>query len=173
MAEKEDMSEVRLFPTGSRFINGLSSSYDCESYPDKLQGVITEEELHQIMNRLNDTIISYWPCHPCLIFAYICAPCAICPCFPPNICVAEAEKHAHHMLEQVSLRSRYYDQRISFHLIKKCCTSYISIVFPKVKPESASLLSNDKVLLIPAVAVSGDERSDLEAPLLVSHMKNR
>lgn len=122
--------EFHLYSNGMRFLNGLSSSYSMR-YSDELEGIVVEDDLKTIINRLNDTIVRFWPCVPCLVFGFCCAPCAIFPFFPPNICVGEAEKQARNYLKQVSLKAIYYDRQISFELKKgNCMTSYISVSYP-------------------------------------------
>lgn len=128
----EERVEVRLLPVGSRYINGLSSSYDSDTYPIALMGIVPPEELKSVMNSLNETISSFWPCQTCLMISYVCAPCTLLPFFPTNICVSEAEKAAVRFLEHTSSRRKFYDQRVEFRLEKRplCCQSFVVVSFP-------------------------------------------
>ena len=128
---QDQFDEYKLYPNGKMFFNGLSNSYD-DGYDSKLQGVLTEEELSHVIKTLNETIQKFWPCQPCYLFGVICAPLTLIPCFPTNYCLAAADKAAHEFLEQVSLKARYYDRRITFRLVKVgcCCKSYVSLTFP-------------------------------------------
>eukprot|EP01038_Epipyxis_sp_PR26KG_P013246 gene13246-17752_t len=90
---------VRLKSKGARFINGVSSSYD-DQYSPQLEGVISEEELRDIVARLNDTLLSFWPCNVCLIFGFVCSPFTCgASLLCPRICVSEAEKKSLIFLE--------------------------------------------------------------------------
>jgi hypothetical protein len=124
-----DEVNVRLPPNGKQFINGLSSSYACE-YDDRLHGIIDEEELRGVVTKINSAIQEFWPCDMCLYFGMCCAPFTVIPWFPTNICMNEVERHVLNTLEQVSLRSKYYDRRIVFSLERRCCASNILITFP-------------------------------------------
>ena len=57
---------VRLQAIGMRFINGVSNTYD-PGFPDELEGIMAMEDFTYAMNRINDTLIAYWPCTTCFI----------------------------------------------------------------------------------------------------------
>jgi hypothetical protein len=125
----EEVIKVKMKPNGRQFINGLSSSYE-STYDERLRGIMDEDELKNVIQRLNHSIQEFWPCDACLYFGICCAPCTLFPCFPTNICMNEVEKHATSTLEQISLRSKYYDRRIEFRLEKKVCSSQVVISIP-------------------------------------------
>ena len=128
----EKYEEYKLYPKGNRFINGLSNIYD-DSYDPSLEGNLSEEELAIVIKNLNEAIQKFWPCQPCFLFGVICAPLTIIPCFPTNYCIHSAEKAAHDILEQISLKAKFYDRRITFRLVKVgccCCSSYVALRYP-------------------------------------------
>ena len=67
---------LRVPCTGRPFVlNGIAKSYSESHYPPVLKGVVSRDELRAIVSRLNDILLSYWPCGPCYYFGYICIPC--------------------------------------------------------------------------------------------------
>jgi hypothetical protein len=133
--------EVRLLPRGQWYVNGISSSYE-SVYNPVLVGIITEEELRDIISRLNQTLHLYWPCTVVYCTGFICAPftCGASLVFGPQLCISEAETHATRLLEQVSLRSKYFDRDIKFELKKERLRSYVSVSFPATKESELSPL---------------------------------
>ena len=150
-----DMSDhvvYRIPSTGKQFIlNGIAKSYSENIYPPQLKGIVSRDELRSIISRLNDTLLSYWPCGPCYYFGYIFIP---CKCLYSNIissswltpvnigtiglslccpyfCVSEAEKSATYFLEQTSLRSKYYERNIVFYIEKGICSSFFAVKVPR------------------------------------------
>jgi hypothetical protein len=118
----QDMSEYTILQcpaSGQHYLNGLSSSYsfnynvsigksskDDEKFSSELvRGVITDKEINDIINRLNEQIISFWPCTTCFLFAYSCIPCTFgFSLMCPNYCISQAEDHAIRLLDNL----RYY-----------------------------------------------------------------
>ena len=115
---------------GKQFLNGIASFYET-SYPHELTGVIAKEEFENIMNTLNDTIISYWPCNTCYMFGYVCAPCtfglSLC-C--PGYCAGMAEQKAHQFMETISLKKKFYEHKVIWKIRKNCISSWVEISFP-------------------------------------------
>ena len=109
----KDLSRVVIArSSGLRFFGGFSSSYAVAK--DGLQqvaGVLTGEEIYQIITSFNEAIQTYWPC----TIVYCIGLC--CPCCP-IMCVAKAEEAGMAMLHQISLREKYYDRQVCFHLVK-------------------------------------------------------
>ena len=58
---------VRARAIGYRYVNGVASSYD-EEYPLELEEIIPKEDYLKTIRKLNNVIISFWPCSPCFIF---------------------------------------------------------------------------------------------------------
>lgn len=137
LINNDDRTIVRLKPTGLRFVNGLSCSYD-KTYPKELNGILTEDEFISLVDKLNDTIQSYWPCTACLVFGIVCIPCTFgLSLLCPRLCVTEAEKYANRMLENASLKAKYYDRKITFSFEKSFFKpTYLTISFPSSLSES-------------------------------------
>ena len=122
--------KIKIPPTGMRFVTGISSSYSTE-YPEELTGKIDKDEYEEILEKLNDVLISYWPCYTWFLCGYLFAPATFGLSFCcPLICVSEAEKKAHRLLERMGYKERYYDQNISFRLNKSFMYSCLEISFP-------------------------------------------
>ena len=117
--------------TSMNFLGGISKSYDENFYSDKLVNIIPKEELKVIVKKANNTLLNYWPCVYCTIAGYACIPCtfglSLC-C--PRLCISEAEKQTSRTLEQISLKSVYYDRKISFYFKNYWCSSSICVEFP-------------------------------------------
>jgi hypothetical protein len=123
------MPEILVRANGTSYVNGMSNSYDA-TYPDELEGVVSESEFTTIIGRVNDAIQEYWPCGLCFALGICCAPCAFLPYFPTQICMSKAEAAGREKLRQISLKSEFYDKKITFSLKKACCKSYIVVSFP-------------------------------------------
>lgn len=133
-------SFTRVFSaaTGKMFVNGISSSYE-EAYSLELQSVLSREEHMDIVNRLNITLSTYWPCGFVYFTGCILAPCTLgLSLLCPMMCVSEAEIHATRLLDNLSLKARYYDRNVSFKLEKGCMTSRFVISFPSEEDCSLS-----------------------------------
>ena len=149
------LSSVRSGPTGKMFVNGISSSYDDKYHPE-LASVLSREEHAEILKRLNTTLATYWPCST----VYLCG-CILIPCtmglslLCPMLCVSEAEIHAKRLLENLSLKKKYFDRNTSFRLEKGCLTSHFVISFP-LSNDQGEYVSEDSRLL-------GGCRGDIES----------
>ncbi len=105
---------VKLKSNGLRFINGVSSSYE-NQYQHALRGVVSESELTDIVTRLNDTLLSFWPCTTCYVFGFVCTPFTFgTSLLCPHYCVSQSDEHANKMLLNVSLKAKYYDRKINY-----------------------------------------------------------
>jgi hypothetical protein len=121
---------IRIPSTGLRHFTGISSSYSTQ-YPPILQGVIPANELLEIVTRLNETIRDYWPCDTCYYFGYGCMLCTVgLSVLIPHYCATHSEKYATAVLRSYSLKARYYDRKIRFQLVKRCCHSFVEIRIP-------------------------------------------
>lgn len=136
--DDETYLTVKLPAVGLKFVNGYSSRYSDE-YDASLSGVVSESELKDIIWRLNDTIISYWPCTTCYVCGFVMTPCTLgASLLLPNYCAAQSEQQANKMLRNVSLRAKFYDRSISFRIVKTCCDSYVEIRYPSHLQDSAA-----------------------------------
>lgn len=148
-------TSYKLKATGQKFINGVSSRYDC-SYSQILENVVSERELNRIIDELNDTLISNWPCNTCYISGYACAPCTLgLSLVLPGHCASLSEQEGQKFLRNVSLTARFYDRNITYAIVKTLCDSYIEIRFPTtLVPRSHFLSSVDLESGIADVSIS-------------------
>ena len=124
--------KIKIPGIGLRFINGISQSYDDIHYPTELSNIITETDYFRTIKRINQGILSFWPCTTCFLFGYGCAPCTLgLSLFCPTYCHSLAEKKLIDDLHDVSLQTRYYHRGISFSLYKQWLASYIIIEIPE------------------------------------------
>ena len=124
------MIHVRSGPTGKLFVNGVSNSYD-EKYDPTLAPILSPSEHSVIVKRLNSTLATYWPCNTVYLSGYILIPCTLgLSLLCPMLCVSEAETHANRLLDDLSLKAKYFDRRITFRIVKGCFTSHFVISFP-------------------------------------------
>ena len=136
---------VKAVPTGKMFVNGISSSYE-ETYSSDLEPVLSRDEHFDIMNRLNSTLAAYWPCGLVYFTGCILVPCTMgLSLLCPMMCISDAEKHATRLLENLSLKAKYFDRGVSFKLEKRCMTSHFVISFPFPEEESNFNILGKKV----------------------------
>lgn len=132
----------KLKSAGQKFINGVSSKYDCE-YSPVLENVVSDRELHRIIDELNDTLLLNWPCNICYISGYACAPCTLgLSLLIPGQCASIAEREGQKFLKNVSLTARFYDKHIVFSIVKTFCDSYVEIRFPSTLVPRSHFLSS-------------------------------
>ncbi len=160
---EEEWVVIPIPSTGLRHFTGISSSYSTH-YPLILQGVISHDEFVDIIERLNETIRDYWPCDTCYYFGYGCSVCTFgLSILLPHYCASHSEVYATAMLRNITLKSKFYDRRISFHLIKKCCHSFIEVKIPANLIQTEMLKKyqhNSKYEIVTTVAKSFDVESD-------------
>lgn len=147
---EQDWCFVKVPSTGLRQINGIASGYSTD-YPPQLNGIVSKEEYVDIITRLNDTIRSYWPCNLCYFFGY---GCSICTCgaslLCPQYCMSHSEQYANEMLKNVSLKSKYWERKITFKIVKGLCASYVEIRFPvSLIPQDAQQGIEEETEIIP------------------------
>lgn len=136
---------VRFGPTGKLFVNGISNSYD-EKYNSQLESILSREEHSDIVRRLNSTLATYWPCTPVYFTGYILIPCTFgLSLLCPMMCVSEAEIHATRLLENLSLKAKYYDRNVIFRLEKGYMTSSFVISFP-CEQQQINVTENSELL---------------------------
>ncbi len=104
-----DEPRVAIVKSTGSILNGISSAYDL-TYVEDLRGIISEEEFVSIISGLNNAIQDFWPCVPCVTFAYLCSPFALLPFFPTKLCVDEAEKSANEYLERLNRRAHFRER---------------------------------------------------------------
>jgi hypothetical protein len=135
---------VKVPCCGLRHYSGISSRYSTQ-FPPKLAGLLSKTEFTTIIERLNETIMDYWPCDLCYYLGYGCCPCTLgLSVLIPNYCTSYSELYATAYLRNVSLKAVYYDRQISFTLVKNICSSYVEVKFPtKLLDDEASHLPTD------------------------------
>jgi len=126
--------KLRIPAKGRHFVSGLAYSYDEASYPEELSGLLTSEELRDIVRRLNCTIQDFWPCSTVMAIGYVFIPCTLgLSLLCPSMCVGEAELAVERFLESQTYKAKFFDRKISFRLVKSCCScskSYVEISLP-------------------------------------------
>jgi hypothetical protein len=146
MGTDSTRTTVRSGPTGKLFVNGISNSYD-EKYSPELEHILSREEHSEIVRRLNSTLATYWPCSPVYFTGYIMIPCTFgLSLLCPMMCVSEAELHAKRLLENLSLKAKYFDRSVEFRLEKGYMTSSFIISFPSDQRETA--ITENSMLLV-------------------------
>ena len=109
----------------------ISSKYSSQ-YVSALRDIMTPDELDYIVDKVNDSIQSNVACIPVQVLSYGLCICSLgLSLLLPKICITGAETNANNILEQISLTSKYYDRKITFHIIKNMFTSHIIIRYPK------------------------------------------
>ena len=113
-----------------RFINGLSSRYS-DSYPKELIGIMSERDFKDVVQKLNEILITFWPCYPCYLFGYIFAPCTVGLSFLcPWTCISQAEEMATKYLSHTSCKDKFYSRNITWGIKKYVFFSQLEIKFP-------------------------------------------
>lgn len=122
-------------PTGSSLRFGsFSSSYSVVTQGFAiLSPVLTEREIFDVIQGLNESIRTFWPCHLVYFFGVCCAPCSLgLSLLCPNLCIGKAEESALEYLEQVSLKARNYDRGVRIRLSRSgWFSSQIEVSFPR------------------------------------------
>ena len=109
----------------------ISSKYSSQ-YVSDLRNIMTPDEVHYIVDKVNNSIQSNIACIPIQVLSYGLCICSLgLSLLLPKICIIDAETNANNILEQISLTSKYYDRNISFHIVKNIFTSNIIIKYPK------------------------------------------
>lgn len=120
----------RMKAIGQKYLFGVSSRYE-DLYNPVLENVVSEKELSRIIEDLNEILVSHWPCGPCYMCGYVCAPCSLgLSLLVPGYCASQAEQEGQKFLRNVSLTARFYDKSISFTIVKSLCDSYVEVRFP-------------------------------------------
>ena len=83
---------VVIRPKGKTFITGIASSYECKYDEARLKDYISLAEFTYVIELVNASIHSHWPCSLSIWIGYILAPFTLCLSFLiPNICIADAK----------------------------------------------------------------------------------
>ncbi len=114
-------------PISKTWINGLANTYGSIEDHSILTNIIDKRTLNIILSRINDDLLTYWPCPTCFCFGYLCSICTLGLSFLcPYFCISEA---ATTMNKNISLLNDKYltskGLNLSYHKI--CCSSYLQI----------------------------------------------
>lgn len=71
----------------------MASAYREDQYDEKILGThMTEKEFRVLMQDMNRTLVTYWPCQFCVWFGYLMAPFTFgLSFFFPNLCIRDAK----------------------------------------------------------------------------------
>ena len=112
-------------PTAKTFINGLASCYSEEYDEARLGEYIDKREYEQIMERINDILINYFPCPLSWCCGYVCAIFTLgLSLLCPYMCIKDAEEQVDLLIHRLNAR-KLNKKSIKLVLRKKCSTSWI------------------------------------------------
>ena len=138
---KSTSRAVVVRPNAATFVTGLAKSYATE-YPHELKGYISEPEFASILEAINDTLYTYFPCNFCWFLGYGCSifTLGLSLCCP-MVCVADADKQLSDLLVNIN-KNRLKSKGIKLSLRKKCSTSWLQFDLPSdvVESEKQALL---------------------------------
>lgn len=117
-------------PASKTWVNGLAQTYSEEYDEPRLRNFIDRRTYLDIMERINDTLINYFPCPLCMCFGYLfaiftCGLSFLCP----YICISDAENNVRDFIERLN-RKKLKDRRVHLTLRKKCGTSWLEFRLP-------------------------------------------
>eukprot|EP00347_Sterkiella_histriomuscorum_P007869 403347249 len=119
-------------PSGKTFITGVASSYSHKYNPKILKNYIYEEEFISMIQTLNETLFSYWPCPLCFCIGYILCPCSFGFSFMmPQQCIGDAEEALRNWVEYQN-QYKFKQRGIKLKYKRQCSTSWIEL---HLKPE--------------------------------------
>ena len=94
-----------ILPTGPYFVNGLSRGYSRE-FPGQFKSQIDEATFQRIMENLNETVATYWPCAFCwyagIAVAFFTLGITL---LLPYLCVNQAEEVLNQQIERANLQT--------------------------------------------------------------------
>ena len=85
---------VIIPPSGKTFINGMANSYSMVYPEEYMSSMLDCKDFHNVMENINESICSFWPCCFCFSFGYGCALCTLgLSLCCPFICITEARSY--------------------------------------------------------------------------------
>ena len=94
-----------ILPTGPLFVNGLSRGYSTE-FPGQFKSQIDEATFQRIMENLNETVATYWPCAFCWYFGIAMAFFTFgITLLLPYLCINQAEEVLNQQIERANLQT--------------------------------------------------------------------
>ena len=98
----------RFIAIGKTFVTGLASRFDT-TYSPCLAPYLSEDEYESLIERINDTLYSNWPCTLCQLLGYVLCPCTLGLSFVcPGLSVGDAREAVEKEIHSVNkwLRKR-------------------------------------------------------------------
>ena len=126
-------TKIVIRPSAATFVTGLAKAYD-ETYPEQLRPYLSQREFSQMMEAINDALLTYFPCCLCWTIGYLC-------CLPtlglslccPAICISDAEQSLRDMIagfNRKKLKSKNLEMSLKFGF----STSWLEIALPIEAP---------------------------------------
>ena len=86
-------NKLIISPLGKTFITGISSVYREDQYDETILAKhMSEKEFKLLMQDVNRTLKTYWPCSFCIWIGYLLSPLSFGLSFMlPNLCISEAK----------------------------------------------------------------------------------
>eukprot|EP01083_Nonionella_stella_P065787 172655_1 len=121
----EGVSIYVLPPRGFCCICGVYSSYET-TYSEELQPYMTEARFKEIIEDINDTLTTFWPCPLCICLGYLLAPvtCGL-SLLMPRVCVYDAEHDVRKKLRYIN--DQEAANGVKWELCRTWNTSWIEI----------------------------------------------
>ena len=116
-------------PVAKTFITGLAPAYDSKvALPSTfVQHGLSDREFRHILEAINDTLFSAWPCTLCQLFGYCFCPCTLGLSFLiPNVDVRQAREKADRLLSEINLKV-LHDKGLELELKLRCSTSWLEL----------------------------------------------
>ena len=122
---KSTKNKVIIPPSSKTFVNGMASSYS-NTYPKEfLLGILSENDFLNIVNDINESLLSFWPCCYCFCFGYGCALCTLGISFlAPYACIKDAQDY---VMQRINHWNRTYlaQKGITLSIVFRCSTSWV------------------------------------------------
>ena len=122
---------VVLRPASKTFINGMASVYEEDYDQDFLADFMTMHEFSSMMEKLNDSFSTQFPCAFCWAMGYICCPFTLgISLLCPYQCIKDAEETCRNSILRQN-RQWLRDRGLEMALVRKRGTSWIEIRLPE------------------------------------------
>ena len=117
-------------PASKTWVNGLAQTYSEEFDSKRLQEHISQKEYVQIMERINDILINYFPCPLSWYCGYFCCLFTLgLSLLCPLICINDAEGNLREFIDRVKGR-KLKEKKTRLVLRKRCGTSWLEWHLP-------------------------------------------
>ena len=122
---KSTKERVIIPPSSKTFVNGMANSYSMTYPKEYISSMLTSTEYFNVMNDLNESICSFWPCCFCYSFGYGCALCTFgLSFFGPYICINEARDYLEQRISYWN-KTFLYPKNVKLSLCFGCSTSWL------------------------------------------------